>query len=274
MPTSGGLHNGISGGKAIGCEVVQVFTASPRQWRSNAPKQDAIDSYRAACVEHGIDTTIAHDSYLINLAAPEGDVRSKSRAAFREEMERAEAFGIKYLVTHMGAHLGEGEEIGLARLIESINVLHDELPGYKVRVALETTAGQGTTLGAKLEHFPAIFNGVRESERLVICMDTCHIFAAGYDLRTPEAYAETMAQFDKNVTFEKLHVIHCNDSQKGLGSRVDRHAHIGQGELGEEAFRLLINDPRMAGKPLIIETPETETMHEVNLKKLYSLVAV
>ncbi|HEY3332993.1 MAG TPA: deoxyribonuclease IV [Capsulimonadaceae bacterium] len=271
MPTAGGLHNAIVGGKAIGCEVVQVFTASPRQWRASAPKPDAIEAYCASCTGHGIETTIAHDSYLINLAAPEGDVRTKSRIAFREEMERAEALGIKYLVTHMGAHLGEGEDVGLARLVESINILHDELPGYKVRVALETTAGQGTTLGSRLEHFPVIFQGVREQERLVICMDTCHMFAAGYDLRTPEAYAATMDEFANKVTFDKLHVIHCNDSQKGLGSRVDRHAHIGEGELGDEAFRLLLHDPRMAGKPLIIETPESETMHEVNLKRLRAL---
>jgi len=271
MPTPGGLSNGILAGKAIGCETVQVFTASPRQWRSNPLKPETIDSYRAACLECGIETTIAHDSYLINLAAPDGDIRSKSRIAFREEMERAEVLGIKYLVTHMGAHLGEGVEVGIARLIESINTLHDELRGYKVRVALETTAGQGTTLGASFEQFPMIFQGVREQERLVVCMDTCHVFAAGYDLRIPDAYAQTMAQFDEHIGFDKLHVIHCNDSLKGLGLRVDRHAHIGQGELGLEAFRLLLNDSRIDGKPVILETPDAESMHQVNLDLLKSL---
>ncbi|MDR3709960.1 MAG: deoxyribonuclease IV [Capsulimonadaceae bacterium] len=268
MPTAGGLQNAISSGKAIGCEVVQVFTASPRQWRSAPLKADVIELYRRACEEHGIGTTIAHDSYLINLAAPDGAVREKSHAAFREEMERAEALGIDYLVTHMGAHLGAGVDAGLARLVESLDLLHGELPGYKVRVALETTAGQGTCLGADLAEFPMIFNGVHAPERLVICMDTCHMFAAGYDLRTPEAYAETMGQFERHIGFDKLKVIHCNDSQKGLGSRVDRHAHIGQGELGDAAFCNILSDPRLVGKPLIIETPDADEMHAVNLAHL------
>ena len=271
MPTAGGLHNGISSGKAIGCEVVQVFTASPRQWRSSPLKPEAIETYRSACSDCGVQTTIAHDSYLINLAAAEGEVRTKSRIAFREEMERAEALGIHFLVTHMGAHLGDGIDVGIERLIESINILHDELPGYKVCVALETTAGQGTTLGASFDQFPKIFQGIREQERLVVCMDTCHLYASGYDLRTPDAYGETMSQFERLVGFDKLQVLHLNDSQKGLGTRVDRHAHIGEGELGHEAFRLLLHDPRLAGKPAIIETPEADTMHQVNLDRLKSL---
>lgn len=268
MPTAGGLHTAITSGKAIGCDVVQIFSASPRQWRAAKLKPEAVQAFRDACSQTGIYTTIAHDSYLINLAAPEGDVRDKSRVAFREEMERAEELGISYLVTHMGAHLGSGVDEGLERLIASINLLHLELPGYKVRVALETTAGQGTCLGADLAQFPIIFQGVRDPERLVICMDTCHMFAAGYDLRTPKAYEQTMAEFDSQIGFDKLKVIHCNDSLKGLGSRVDRHAHIGEGELGETAFCNLLSDPRLDGKPIIIETPDAETMHETNLQRL------
>ena len=271
MPTAGGLHTAIGSGKAIGCEAVQIFTASPRQWRSAPLSQTAVDAFRDACRTHGIDLVIAHDSYLINLAAPEGPVIEKSRVAFREEMERAEALGIRYLVTHMGAHMGDGVETGLRRLVDSLDILHSELPGYNVRVALETTAGQGTCLGADLAQFPVIFESVRDPDRLAICMDTCHMFAAGYDLRTRDAYERSMAEFERNIGFERLKVIHCNDSQKGLGSRVDRHAHIGEGELGEDAFRNLLADPRIAGRPLIIETPDAVEMHEANLKHLKAL---
>jgi deoxyribonuclease-4 len=272
MPTAGGLYKAISAGKEIGCDSVQVFTASPRQWRHSALTEEAVDAYRAACAQCGIEKTVAHDSYLINLAAPEGEIRDKSRTAFRAELERAEALGIKYLVTHMGAHLGEGEAVGLARLSESINWLHDELPGYSVKVALETTAGQGTTLGAAFEQFPIIFNEVRDPDRLVICMDTCHIFVAGYDIRTAETYESTLCRLEANIGKDKLKVVHANDSLKGLGSKVDRHAHIGEGEIGEEAFRLLVNDPRFAGIPIVVETPDAETMHPVNVKRLRSLI--
>ena len=273
MPTAGGLHRSISAGKEIGCDVVQVFTASPRQWRSSELKQESVDAFRAACSEFDIPTTIAHDSYLINLAAPEGsDIRAKSLTAFRDELERAERLGISYLVTHMGAHLGDGDEIGLVRLIAGINQLHAELPGYRVQIALETTAGQGSGLGATFDHFRIIFNGVADHDRLTVCMDTCHIFASGYDIRTPETYAQTMDLFAQKVGFDKLKAVHCNDSQKGLGSRVDRHAHIGDGEIGTAGFRMLLADPRLSGLPFIIETPEAETMHAVNLARLRALL--
>jgi deoxyribonuclease-4 len=273
MPTAGGIHLSISAGKAIGCETVQLFTASPRQWRSSALKAEMIEAFVASAAEHGISTTIAHDSYLINLAAPEGsEIRLKSLSAFRDELERAEALGISYLVTHMGAHLGEGDDVGLKRLIAALNQLHMELPGYRVRIALETTAGQGTGLGASFDHFPIIYNGVVDHDRLAVCMDTCHIFASGHDIRTPEAYAATMDEFAAKVGFDKLKVIHANDSQKGLASRVDRHAHIGEGEIGIDAFRLLLTDPRIAGLPVVVETPEAETMHEVNVARLRALI--
>ncbi len=242
MPTAGGLHLSIKSGKEIGCESVQLFTSSPRQWRSSKLTDEATLCFRDCCATSEIEYTVAHDSYLINLAAPEGEIREKSRAAFRAELERAQALGIKYLVTHMGAHMGEGEEVGLKRLSESLNWLHDELPGYSAKVALETTAGQGTGLGAKFEHFPVIFNEVTDQGRLVICMDTCHIFVAGYDIRTPEAYEATMTELEANIGKDKLKVVHANDAQKPLGSKVDRHAHIGEGEIGFEGFRSLVTD--------------------------------
>jgi len=273
MPTAGGHHFALTGGKAIGCQAVQIFTASPRQWRSPTLSDATREAFQAALAECGITKTIAHDSYLINLAAPPGsDVLAKSRAAFRGEIERADALNIDFLVSHPGAHGGEGEDVGLARLIESLDVIHAETAGGKVRVAIETTAGQGTYLGGRFEQIARILNGVRDPERLVVCLDTCHIFAAGYDLRTPAAYEETMRLFDEIVGLAKLQVIHANDSQGALGSHKDRHAHIGEGELGLEAFRLLVNDPRLAGLPIILETPESETMHEVNLTRLRELI--
>ena len=272
MPTSGGVQNAIISGQEIGCAAVQLFTASPRQWKSPELKEETIAAFQKAKAASGVQRTVAHDSYLINLAAPEGEVREKSRAAFRAELERAERLGIDYLVTHMGAHLGEGIDIGLQRLAESINWLHDELPGYKTKVALETTAGQGTTLGATFEQFPIIFNSVADPDRLVVCMDTCHIFVAGYDLRTPDAYEATMADLEKNIGDGKLAVVHANDAQKALGSKADRHAHIGEGQIGLEGFRHLVNDPRVTGIPIILETPETETMVAINLQRLRDLI--
>ncbi len=273
MPTAGGVQTAITSGSEIGCNVIQLFTSSPRQWRSSALKEESISAFKEARLVAQTKFCIAHDSYLINLAAPPGDILDKSINSFREELVRAEQLGLDYLVTHMGAHGGDGEDVGLVRLCESLTRIHSDLPGYKVRVALETTAGQGTYLGSTFEHFPRIFDLVGEHERLAVCLDTCHIFAAGYDIRTQEAYADTMGKFGETVGFDRLKVLHTNDSMKPLGSRADRHAHVGEGEIGLEAFRLLVNDDRLYGNPFILETPDAETMHAVNLRRLKDLVS-
>lgn len=274
MPTTGGPAFAITSGHGIGCDTVQLFTASPRQWRAPAVKGDAVAAFQSAKTNTGIAKTVAHDSYLINLAAaPGSDVLEKSRAAFRAEIERADALGIDILVSHPGAHMGAGDEQGIAQIIHSLDSIHAETAGAKVRVALETTAGQGTYLGGSFSHLARILGGVRDPDRLAVCLDTCHVFVAGYDLRSPEAYAETMAQFDEIVGLPALQVVHANDSKGAFGSRLDRHAHIGEGELGLEAFRLLVNDPRLRGIPIILETPDTETMAAVNLQRLRDLVA-
>lgn len=274
MPTAGGHHNAITDGKAIGCQSVQIFTASPRQWRAPSITPELAEKFQQVVTESGIMKTVAHDSYLINLAAePGSDVLAKSRAAFRAEIERAEALGVDFLVSHPGAHVGAGENVGIARLIESLDIIHQETAGVRVRVAIETTAGQGTYLGGRFEQIARILGGVQTPERLAVCLDTCHIFAAGYDIRTPEAYQATMRQFDDIIGLQWLQVIHANDSQKPLGSHADRHAHIGEGEIGLEAFRLLVNDPRLAGLPIIVETPDSATMHEVNVRRLRELIA-
>lgn len=269
MPTAGGVHKALTGGKAITCDVVQVFTASPRQWKAAAILESVAAEFKRVRLECETSCVIAHDSYLINLAAPaDSDILAKSHAAFRGELERAEALGLDYLVSHPGAHGGAGEDVGIARLIDSLNAIHAETAGFKVKVALETTAGQGTYLGNRFEHLAQIINGVKEPERLCVCLDTCHIFAAGYDIRNAEAYAHTMEQFDQIVGLEQLKVIHANDSQKAFGSNADRHAHIGEGEIGMEAFRLLVNDERLSQVPIIVETPDAETMHAINVKRL------
>jgi deoxyribonuclease-4 len=272
MPTAGGVQTSLIGGNEIGCNVVQLFTSSPRQWRSSPLKVDSITAFKNARDEFGTVYTISHDSYLINLAAPPGDILEKSLTSFRDELIRAEALGLEYVVTHMGAHGGDGMDVGLVRLCESLTAIHKQLPGYRVKVALETTAGQGTYLGSTFEQFPRIFEQVSEHERLAVCVDTCHIFAAGYDIRTPATYEETFGKFGEIVGFDRLKVVHTNDSQKPLGSKADRHAHIGEGEIGLEAFRLLVNDPRVYKNPYILETPDAEIMHAVNLQRLKDLV--
>lgn len=273
MPTAGGHACALIGGQAIGCQAVQIFTASPRQWKAPELKAETQAAWRKALAECGITRTIAHDSYLINLAAPDGsEVLAKSRVAFRGEIERAEALGVPLLVSHPGAHGGDGVDAGIARLIAAFDALHEETAGATVRTALETTAGQGTYLGGRFEHIARILNGVKNPERLAVCLDTCHVFAAGYDIRTAAGYEETMALFDDIIGLDQLQVIHANDSAKAFGSHADRHAHIGEGEIGLDAFRLLVNDPRLADIPIIIETPESETMHEVNLRRLRELI--
>ncbi len=270
MPTSGGLKTSLINGKAIGCTAVQLFTASPRQWRHTPPGEEDIAAFLAARAETGIGFLVSHDSYLINLAAPSPDVLERSTGAFRAELDRAEVLGISWVVTHMGAHLDKGEEEAMNRLVESLKaVLEDtDRAGYKVGIALETTAGQGTGLGWRFEQLGYILNGVEEHPRLGVCMDTCHVFAAGYDLRSEVSYKHTFDLFDSQIGLSKLKVLHCNDSKKPLGSRVDRHEHIGEGEIGLETFARLMTDPALLSVPAILETPDSETMHPVNLRRL------
>lgn len=272
MPTTGGLHKAITSGHEIGCTAVQLFTASPRQWRSRPLTQEEIEAFARAREETGISAVISHDSYLINLAAPNADILQRSREAFLEELQRAEALHIPWVVTHMGAYLNSSEEEGLAVLGESVRLLLEQTAGMKVGIALETTAGQGTNLGYRFEHLARIIDSAGGSERLGVCFDTCHVFVAGYDIRTADALSATLDAFDRIIGLDRLKVIHVNDAKKPLGSRVDRHEHIGDGELGNETFRALLHEPRLLHVPVILETPEAETMHAVNLQRLKALM--
>ncbi len=270
MPTAGGLYKSLAGGSEIGCTAVQLFTCSPRQWFHSALKQPDVEAFLQAKKDTGITFTAAHDSYLINLAAPSEEILSKSQRAFRSELDRADALQINWLVTHMGAHLDQGEDEALDRLAESLRTILKETDeaGVTTGIALETTAGQGTGLGWRFEQLGRILQAAGPHPRLGVCLDTCHIFVAGYDLRTPDAYEETWDQFERHIGRDVLKLIHANDAKKGLGSRVDRHEHIGQGEIGEAGFRLLMQDTRLQHVPVIVETPDSDTMHEVNVAAL------
>ncbi len=270
MPTSGGLYRSLTLGAEIGCNVVQLFTCSPRQWNHPELKADDVQAFLHARDDTGIDFTVAHDSYLINLAAPSEEILEKSRRAFLMELKRANTLQIKWLVTHMGAHLDQGEDEALARLAQSLRQILEETDklGYTVGIALETTAGQGTGLGWRFEQLGRILRDVGDHPRLGVCLDTCHVFVAGYDLRSRERYDASIAHFDSTVGIDKLKVLHLNDAKKGLGSRVDRHEHIGFGEIGMEPFGFIVTDPRLMHVPAIVETPDSDTMHEVNVRRL------
>jgi len=273
ISVSGGVDNAVSRGYRIGCTAIQIFTKNNNQWHARDLREEEIKRFLANRRNLNINPVIAHDAYLINLAANKKEILEKSREAFLVEMERCEILEIPFLVMHPGAHLGAGEHEGLKMLIESFTVLEEQSRNFKVIICIETTAGQGTALGHKFEHIAVIIEGLENSERFACCFDTCHSFAAGYDLRTEKSYYETMEEFDKIIGLEKLKVFHLNDSKKPLGSRVDRHEHIGKGFLGLEPFRLIMNDERFCKIPKIIETPKGPDMKEdvENLKLLKSM---
>jgi deoxyribonuclease-4 len=275
MSISGGLHKAFAHGERAGCDTIQIFSKNQQQWRAKPLTEQDIAQFKAEQQRSGFAPIIVHDSYLINLASPKDELWEKSTAAFAEELERCAALGIPYIVTHPGAHTGSGEDTGLRREADALNRLFDAGTGAGVMVLLETTAGQGTCLGHRFEHLARLIELVNQPERLGVCVDTCHILAAGYDIRTPETYAATFEEFDRVVGIERIKALHVNDSQKGLGSRVDRHTHIGEGCVGIEGFRALVNDPRLADVPMILETPKGDDLAEdiANLAKLRELIA-
>lgn len=275
LSIAGGLHKAIGSAVALGADTVQIFTSSPNAWqvkpapakRSDAPAEhwiaqplapDEITAFRRAAAASNLRRLTVHDSYLINLASPNESTYAKSVEAFVTEMERAEALGIEYLVTHPGSHTGSGDEAGLARVSAGYDEVHARCAGFKVRVLLETTAGQGTALGHRFEHLATVLQRAACADRLGVCFDTCHVFAAGYDLASAAGYDATFQQFDDLVGLEQLKLFHVNDSAKPLGSHVDRHAGIGRGAIGEGAFRRLVTDSRFLDRPMILETPKKD----------------
>jgi deoxyribonuclease-4 len=273
MPTAGGLDRALANGRAIGCDAVQVFTGSPRQWSHPPMDPETAAKFRAAVAENEIGFTVAHDSYLINLAAPSEEVLVKSRSAFHRELERAECLGIPWVVTHMGASLTSSVDDALSLLIESLKRALEETEGWTAGVALETTAGQGTTLGASFEQLARVLDDVGRPPRLGVCLDTCHIFVAGYDLRDDETYEKTWEEFNRLIGYDTLKVIHANDAKKPLGSRVDRHEHIGDGEIGTWAFTRIMTDHRLQHVPVVVETPDADEMHAENVSRLRRMMS-
>jgi deoxyribonuclease-4 len=270
MPAAGGVANALIRGDEIGCTAIQLFTSSPQQ-RGRPLREDDIRRYHEARELTGIGFVVAHDSYLINLASPDTDRLAHSRSEMRGEVGRAEELGIPWVITHMGAHTGSGEAEGLCVLAASIAGVLRETSGMRAGIALEVTAGQGTSLGHRFEHIAYVLHVVGADERLAVCFDTCHAFAAGYDLRDEDSYNVTIGQLDAVIGLDRLRIIHANDAKRPLGSRVDRHEHIGRGHIGLEAFRRLVTDQRLLHVPIILETPESETMHRVNLRRLRGL---
>lgn len=273
MSIAGGLHLACERGKEVGCDVIQIFVKNQRQWAGPALKPEEVTQFKAAQKAASIRTAFAHDTYLINMATPEPAMFQKSLHAFVDELERCEALGLASLVTHPGSPGEAGEEVGIRQMQKGLNDALRRTKGYKVKVLLETTAGQGATVGYKFEQMKAILEGVKEPERIGFCFDTCHVFAAGYDISTRAGYEKTMDEFDRAVGLDKIRAFHVNDSKKGLGCRVDRHENIGKGAIGLEAFRCLMKDVRFRNVPKVIETPKEEGMDPVNLGILREMMS-
>lgn len=274
---AGGYHKAIEIAQRCGCDCVQIFTKNSNQWRAKPILDDEVQRFRSTLSELTIGHPIAHNSYLINLASPNEALWRRSIEAFVIEIQRAEQLGLAYVVTHPGATVDSSEAQGLKRVIAALNEIHSQTRGAKARILLETTAGQGSCLGHRFEHLATILARVKRPERLGVCVDTCHIFAAGYPLGTLRQYRATIKKLATIVGLEQVKAFHLNDSKREFGSRVDRHEHIGKGRLGLEPFRYLLNDARFQHVPMYLETPkglvDGEELDVINLRALRGLVA-
>jgi|SRR5215204_2216145 len=259
LSIAGGLPRAVDRAEASGCEALQIFTKSAGQWRARELPLEEIALFRRRVRETGIRPVVAHNSYLINLAAADPALRARSRDALGEELDRAESLGLDGLVMHPGSFTSGTEHEGLRLIAEGLAAVLEARPNGRTRLLLEHTAGQGTNLGHRFEHLGEIVERLGGSRRIGVCLDTCHLIASGYDICSESGYAETFRQFGAIVGFDRLKVFHFNDSKKPCGSRVDRHEHIGKGCLGLEPFRRILNDPRFAKLPMLLETPKLET---------------
>lgn len=271
---AGGLPRAFDRAQSAGCESLQIFVKSNRSWAVSPLAEEEVARFRARAAETGIQPVVGHASYLLNLGTLDEALWTRSRDTLLVELERCEALGLPFLVLHPGSHVGAGEEVGLARVARALGELHAAAPGLQCRVLLETTAGQGSNLGYTFEQLAWLIEHTPGGERLGVCFDTCHVFAAGYELRTPEGYAATLETFDRVIGVDRLQAIHLNDCRGDLGSRLDRHEHIGKGCIGLQGFRRLLNDRRLVGLPGLLETPKGDDLREdrENLAVLRSLV--
>jgi deoxyribonuclease-4 len=273
---AGGYYKAVDSAAAQGMDTVQLFTKNNNQWRAKPLSEEDIRLFREALKRTGIRRPCAHNCYLINVASPNDELWKKSLDALVVEVERAEALGLCGVVMHPGSRVDATEEEGLRRIVKAVDEVHRRTAGVRTELWLETTAGQGSSLGHRFEHLAAILEGVKQPERLGVCVDTCHLFAAGYPLQTKAEYRTTFEEFDRIVGVDRIRAFHLNDSKKPLGSRVDRHQHIGEGCLGLEPFRHVLNDPRFAETPMYLETEkgmrDGEDLDAINLRTLRSLL--
>jgi len=275
MSIAGGYHNAVHEAHRCGCDVVQLFTKNNTQWRAKEISEADAEQFAGSLRELKIAHPISHASYLINLASPEAALRQKSIEGMIVELTRAEQLGIPNVIVHPGAHTTASEEEGLALVAASIDDIHRRTPRGKARVTLEITAGQGSCLGWRLEQLAAIIGQIKQREKIGICVDTCHAFAAGYDIRDRKCYLEFWRQFEELLGLDRLKAVHLNDSKRELGSRVDRHEHIGRGQIGAEGFRNILRDKRLRHVPMYLETPkgdhDGEPWDVINLRTLRGL---
>ena len=274
MSIRGGLDKAIERGQLIGCQTIQLFLRNNTRWKAKPRTPEELALYRETLAQSGIKPVVAHAIYLINLASPDDAIRTNSIDAFDEELARCHQADIPYLVLHPGSHKGSGLEQGIARIVESINRAYDAHPEYTVITLLENTAGLGDTIGRTFEELAQIAYQIESQSHIGYCFDTAHALASGHEFRTPEAYDETFARFDDILGLNRLCCMHLNDSKCDLGGVCDRHEHIGEGYIGLDGFRLLVNDPRFADMPMLLETPKGDDLQEdvENLAQLYSLL--
>ncbi|MBI5192864.1 MAG: deoxyribonuclease IV [Nitrospirae bacterium] len=272
---AGGIDKAIERGDSLHCTAIQIFTKNSNQWKGKTLSPDEIEHYHDLKKRSKIKTVIAHDSYLINLASGSDELRLKSVEALTDEVERCRMLEIPVIVIHPGAHLGIGEDAGIKNIADSLNAVMEKTDGSGVSIALEITAGQGTCIGHRFEHLARIIALVKDKERVRTCLDSAHLFAAGYDISSPEGYKNVIDEFDRVIGLDRLSCFHVNDSKKGLNSRVDRHEHIGKGFIGKEFFSLLMRDKRFENIPKIIETPKDKDLKEdrINLSLLRKMAA-
>ena len=278
MSIAGGYYKAVERAKDSTCDCVQVFTKNNNQWRAKPIVQDDVDQFQAALSEHKIKHPLSHASYLINLAAPDNTLWKKSLDAMVVELQRADQLGIPYVVLHPGAYTTSSEEAGIKRIVEALDEIHDQTLDLESICLLETTAGQGSCLGCRFEELAEMLQQVKQPDRLGVCLDTCHVFAAGYEIHHEKGYKKTISEFNKLVGVKTIKAFHLNDSKKPCGSRVDRHDHIGEGEIGIDAFRFLLNDRRFRKVPMYLETPKKgegcDDWDAKNLEVLRSLISI
>lgn len=272
---SGGLHKAVERAAAYECTALQIFTANARAWKQPSLSEDDIAQFKSALESSNVRVAVSHAGYLINPASPSEETREKSLHAMKAEMDRSARLDLPFVVLHPGNYVKGTRKNGMTRIIDGCRQILDETPADGPRLLLETTAGQGTGIGRTFEEIAELLSGIDAPDRTGVCLDTCHIFAAGYDIRSSEAYEKTMAAFDAAIGLDRLHVIHLNDAKKALDSRVDRHEHIGRGEIGANGFKAVMTDPRLDDIPKIIETPKDspdgKDWDEINLTRLREL---